>query len=464
MTFKPERCFLINLDRRNDRLLEWHAQRPDPWPFPEVERYPAIDGKKIPTPPQWKNGNGAWGCYRSHLNILEKCLMEGVSSYVVFEDDAGFVEDFGKAYLDYVSHLPDDWGLAYLGGQHLSVTGHPPRQINDYVYRPYNVNRTHGFMVRGKAAMRTLYRHLTWNGWSQARHHIDHHLGRLVQRDYVARYYDAKVDKERISTYTPKNWLVGQLPSQSNICGRKWDETRFFNHASDVESTQSSPFYAVMGLHRSGSSCLATVMRLLGVHMGNHLTGYEGTGGGEAKGLASLCEKAMPFPTTEIQLKDEHLVRHFRQWINARRMEAQKLETVCGGKYPHLCAFGEYLLEAAGPESLRIVSIDRDLGKSIDSLNRRSAKNPGKWFACTPAEAEKHQTFLYEQREAFFEKHEDVEVLRIEYERLLHDPLSQIERLIAFLGIYPTEDQIQQAVGHVKPALDHSQQKEIAIP
>ena len=71
-----ERCFLMNLDRRDDRLREWMRQLPDPWPFPEPERFAAIDGRRVATPPQWRAGNGAWGCYRSHLLILEKCLLE----------------------------------------------------------------------------------------------------------------------------------------------------------------------------------------------------------------------------------------------------------------------------------------------------------------------------------------------------------------------------------------------------
>jgi len=39
------------------------------------------------------------------------------------------------------------------------------------------------------------------------------------------------VEKESIPVYTPDRWLVGQLPTKSNICGRKWTQTGCFNDA-----------------------------------------------------------------------------------------------------------------------------------------------------------------------------------------------------------------------------------------
>ena len=204
-----ERCFLINLDRRDDRLREWMQQLPQPWPFPDPERFAAIDGRRLATPPQWRAGNGAWGCYRSHLLILEKCLLEGIDSYVVFEDDAGFVPDFIDCVREFVAELPADWGLAYLGGQHLMAGKNPPRKISSHVYRPYNVNRTHAFMVRGRENMKAIYRHLTWDKW-QTKHHIDHHLGRFIQRRYQSLVHGKNIDKESIAVYTPDRWLVGQ--------------------------------------------------------------------------------------------------------------------------------------------------------------------------------------------------------------------------------------------------------------
>ena len=42
-----DRCFLINLDGREDRLREWLDQLPNPWPFSEPERFAAINRRCI---------------------------------------------------------------------------------------------------------------------------------------------------------------------------------------------------------------------------------------------------------------------------------------------------------------------------------------------------------------------------------------------------------------------------------
>ncbi len=445
-----DRCFLINLDRREDRLKEWFEKLPNPWPFPKLERFAAIDGKRLPTPPQWKCGSGAWGCLRSHALILEKCLVEGVDSYVVFEDDASFVPDFAKRFEDYASELPDDWGLAYLGGQHLYASKHPPQRISDRVYRPYNVNRTHAFMVRGREAMKVLYRHLFWSEW-KAKNHIDHHMGRLVQREYVAKVEGKAVTKERLVTYCPDEWLSGQLPSRSNICGKKWDKTRFFNSAKEIDRTEE-PFFAVLGPHRSGTSCVAMVMHHLGVHMGKELGGYEATGGGEAIGLARLCEKVMRFPAIDPSVSDDQLTQLLKTWIVSRKSEANRDKTVSGAKYPHLCRFVNHLYAALG-NSLRIISVERDIEASIRSLQNRSEKHRGQWFAANDEECEALQRSLRDYRDRFIANHPDVPVFKIDFAELVTRPEEIIHNLVDFLGITPTPDEIQSAIEHVNPSL-----------
>lgn len=53
-----ERYFLMKLERREDRLKDWLRQLPDLWPFPQPERFSAIDGQRCTMPAQWRADNG----------------------------------------------------------------------------------------------------------------------------------------------------------------------------------------------------------------------------------------------------------------------------------------------------------------------------------------------------------------------------------------------------------------------
>ena len=186
--------------------------------------------------------------------------------------------------------------------------------------------------------------------------------------------------------------------------------------------------------------------------MGNELGGYEATGGGEAIGLAQLCEKAMRFPATNPTINEEQLTKQLKAWVVARKSEAVRDRTVAGGKYPHLCRFARHLHTAIGP-SLRIIAVDRPIEASIRSLQDRSRRHPGEWFAASDVECERLQHSLLEYREAFICEHPDVPVHRIDFAKLTEDPEGEILRLVDFLGIEPTLEEINSAVSHVNPQL-----------
>ena len=196
-----QKSYVINLPFKTDRLFAFRQRYPSCLPSYNV--WPAVHGDSIRHPDWWKSGAGAWGCYRSHLQILEKCYQEDVESYVVFEDDAIFREDFPHEYSCFLHELPDDWEMIYLGGQLLYEHQHPPRQLSAHVYVPYNVNRTHCFAVHHRGYEK-VYKHLFSN--MQPGEHIDHHLGRLHQSG-------------QLKLYCPRKWLVGQDGGPSNISG-----------------------------------------------------------------------------------------------------------------------------------------------------------------------------------------------------------------------------------------------------
>ncbi len=78
---------------------------------------------------------------------LEKVLLEGIDSYVVFEDDAGFVPDFVENLEAYVRELPEDWGLAYLGGQHLLRCQAPAQEERSSLRPTTSIVRMHSWCV-----------------------------------------------------------------------------------------------------------------------------------------------------------------------------------------------------------------------------------------------------------------------------------------------------------------------------
>ena len=431
--FQFERAVCVSLARRNDRWQNFHNRLPADWPFRTVERFDAVDGKKVPAPQWWKAGPGAWGCYKSHLRILEQCLENDIDSCLFMEDDAVCCEDFVARTQTFFKNLPEDWSMIYLGGQHLGTATSPPIQVNPHVYIPFDVNRTHAFGVRGRTMMQTLYKHLNaFKDWKTG-FHIDHQLG--------------QIHRQRSNPiYCPSEWLIGQDEGTSDVSGRKV-VLRFFPAAESYSAVEKD-FVCVMGLHRSGSSCLAMMLHKLGVHMGNDLGGYEAIrgGGGEAAGLVNICESAMPFPSQDIECWPGRLQANFLTWIRERQKEVEDDERLAGGKHPNLCAMGS-LLETTLKGRMKVIHINRPLQESIDSLVQREPAQDSKVITNL-------QKFLWKSKQEFLRK-TNVPVLTVEYDDVLKKPTEVVDRIVNFLGIEPLESQRANAIAHPKPKYRH---------
>lgn len=199
-----DRSFVISLDFKTDRLVKFQKQPS----MDSVEVWPAVHGDSVKHPSWWTSGNGAWGCYRSHLQILEYCYQRQseIESYLVFEDDAILREDFDHQISEFMKNVPADWEMIYFGGQLLHENQHPPLKVVDGVFIPYNVNRTHCFAVH-RRGYEKLYRHLNATPFHNGEH-IDHHLGRLHESG-------------SLKIFCPGKWLVGQDAGPSNISGNQ---------------------------------------------------------------------------------------------------------------------------------------------------------------------------------------------------------------------------------------------------
>lgn len=212
-----QKWYLLNLDRRPDRLKEATEQLQKAGI--EFTRFPAVDGKKLPLPSNEKNGAGAFGCRLSHLRILEDAITHGLDCVGILEDDIVIADpDNFRTRLDEAfNKLPKAWDMLYLGGQHRKPA--TPTGVEGIV-RCEDCHRTHSYIVRGKAIKRL------YDIWSTNTGHVDHILGRGYFKELKA------------FAVTP--WLTGQGESKSDINGREQKE-RWWEPKGNVTVVKSQP-------------------------------------------------------------------------------------------------------------------------------------------------------------------------------------------------------------------------------
>ena len=244
--------FVINLTFKIERLQRFLAAVPKS--IGPVQVWPAVHGDTVMHPDWWTAGRGAWGCYRSHLQILEHCYNSGCESYLVFEDDAIFRPDFEALLAQGVAELPPDWEQFYLGGQLLHEQQHPPQRVAENLFIPYNVNRTHGFAVH-RRGYETLYQHLNAVPF-QSGEHIDHHLGRLHE-------------SRRLKLYCPGKWLVGQDGGPSNISGNTNAATFWTDPEKLADRQRSWESRAIPAVFLEGPLTVAIELERRGWHRGH---------------------------------------------------------------------------------------------------------------------------------------------------------------------------------------------------
>ena len=118
-------CYVINLDRREDRMKKMFEHSPDL--EARVTRVSAIEGKKLVLTPElarlfrphdflWKKA--IMGCALSHLSLWWKLATEHqeVNSFLILEDDAKLSPEWEGRWKQAQPHLPESWDVIYLGG------------------------------------------------------------------------------------------------------------------------------------------------------------------------------------------------------------------------------------------------------------------------------------------------------------------------------------------------------------
>jgi hypothetical protein len=425
-----ERVYVINMPRRLDRWEQFNAKLPEDWPFKKPVRYEALDGGIVTPPAWWNGGNGAWGCYRTHLRIWEDCLNRDIQSVLILEDDAVCVENFREKTELFWKHLPNDWEMVYLGGQHIQENLRLPRKLNEWVYQPFNVNRCHCYGFRGRKMIEKAYRHLNhFEAWNVA-HHIDHYLGELHK-------------KMEHGLYVPREWLVAQCEGQSDICGKNLESRLFMSSEKTVYPTIDLPCVAVLGTYFSGINTVAGVLKELGVFMGIDI-GQPKTQEKdkplplffEESYLGEICRNCYAEPWLEEKLPSIDRVNHLRRWAGIQCQKKSQNAALLCGKHPILSLMGEEIDEAWNKPKLIVV--DRPDDECYESMKQVS------W--CWHPTAAKHSfEQLRTARETFIKKYQP-ECLRMTYQQIKEQADAIVTSLCKFLNHDPSAEHYRNAV------------------
>jgi GR25 family glycosyltransferase involved in LPS biosynthesis len=117
--------FVINLDRRKDRLDKLYTNHPELQG--RVQRISAFDGKTLALTPEltqlFKPNDFFWkravmGCALSHLSVWWKLVNDhaDIKNYLILEDDVKFHPGWEDVVSKSMPHAPEDYDVLYLGG------------------------------------------------------------------------------------------------------------------------------------------------------------------------------------------------------------------------------------------------------------------------------------------------------------------------------------------------------------
>jgi glycosyl transferase family 25 len=133
----------INLDRRTERWQQMRREfaRHD---IHSVRRFPAIDGEAIEVPENWAHTRGAYGCLRSHVEVVREARAQGVERALILEDDVAFDDDLARKFAAGMADLPGDWDMLFFGALHKEE----PIRITENVVRITRANSTFACALR----------------------------------------------------------------------------------------------------------------------------------------------------------------------------------------------------------------------------------------------------------------------------------------------------------------------------
>lgn len=108
-----------------------------------VERFAAVDGSQAVIPSNWSDSPGAYGCLRSHLEIIEQAQRLGWPNVLIFEDDAALDPELHEKFASYFAQVPEDWEMLHFGANHMAA----PVPVSPNVVRITSANSTFAYAL-----------------------------------------------------------------------------------------------------------------------------------------------------------------------------------------------------------------------------------------------------------------------------------------------------------------------------
>jgi hypothetical protein len=188
---------------------------------------------------------------------------------------------------------------------------------------------------------------------------------------------------------------------------------------------------AVLGLYRSGSTVVAGVLQHLGVDMGApFFCEYY-----ESEWLSKQLRVWWDEPHLREKVGQPKRVQVLAKWIHQREKAGAKW---VGMKHPLLSLCGDDLLQAWGPDT-KFIRCCRPLDESVVSMRK------GMGFK---GDAEFVQGTLMTALDRFFAGRPCLEVT---FADMMSNPDRELQRIIEFLEITPTSENLAKALKFVQP-------------
>ena len=133
----------ISLDRRPERWQDMQRKF-DHHGIRSVHRFSAFDGNQMKLPADWMYTPGAYGCLRSHLEVVREAQQRRLPSVLIFEDDVVLDEELENKFRVYIDELPPDWDMLFFGALHRDE----PIMVANNIARITQAYSTYAYVLR----------------------------------------------------------------------------------------------------------------------------------------------------------------------------------------------------------------------------------------------------------------------------------------------------------------------------